>query len=191
VWECPGVRTDKAARENNGATAKPLVSPNVSVAEAIGTLLTYHGTSVLSVEEQGVLMIVLSRSYNHPHGNRLAVDMSTPEAIMDAIAALPNPTSFMARFPSTKAGVEATKLLSFVKVDSVGIRLPDHVRCGIFKTNMGAAVVIGGTLSDKERLEVFELLQRHGRILSIAVPAGVEPLPFQPEPKKKPSWKLW
>jgi hypothetical protein len=117
--------------------------------------------------------------------------MSTPEAIMDAIAALPNPTSFVARFPSTKAGLEAMKLLSFVKVDHVGIRLPDHVRCGIFKTNMGAAVVIGGTLSDEERLEVFELLQKHGRILSIAVPAGAEPLPFHPEPEKKSSWKFW
>lgn len=115
--------------------------------------------------------------------------MSTPEAITDAIAALPNPTSFMARFPSTKAAVEAMKLLSFVKVDQVGIGLPDHVRCGVFKTNMGAAVVIGGTLSSRERLEVFELLQRHGRILSIALPLGAEPLPLQPE--KKPFWKFW
>lgn len=56
---------------------------------------------------------------------------------------------------------------------------------------MGAAVVIGGTLSDEERLEVFELFQKHGRILSIAVPAGVEPLPFHPEPEKKSSWKFW
>jgi len=110
---------------------------------------------------------------------------------MDVIAALPNSTCFMARFPSTKAGVEAMKLLSFVKVDPVGIRLPDHVRCGIFKTNTGAAVVIGGTLSNEERLEVFELLQKHGRILSVAVPAGAEPLPFQPEPEKRPSWKFW
>ena len=121
----------------------------------------------------------------------MKIEVSTPEAIMDAIAALPEPTSFVARFPSTKVGMEAVKMLSFVRVDRVGIGLPDHVRCGIFKTNMGAAVVIGGTLSDKERLEIFELLQKYGRILSIAVPAGVQPLPFQPEPEKKPSWKLW
>ena len=139
-----------------------------------------------SKEEMGVD----SKFYNKAHFLE-EIGMSTPEAVMDAIAALPNPTSFVARFPSTKAGVEAVKMLSFVRVDRVGIGLPDHVRCGIFKTNMGAAVVVGGTLSDKERQEIFELLQRHGRILSIAVAAGVEPLPFQPEPEKEPSWKFW
>jgi len=100
---------------------------------------------------------------------------------MDAIAGMPGSTSFFASFSSVNAAKEAVTRLSFVKVDAGGMRLPEHVRCGIFRTTTGAVVIIGGTLSGNERLEVFELLQRHGRIRSIALPPGAEPLPFKPE----------
>ena len=120
--------------------------------------------------------------------------MGEPEVLMDRIARMPNSTCFFTSFSSVNLAKETIKRLSYAAVDSVGIRLPGHMECGVFKTTTGAVVIIGGTMSEKERVEIFELFEKFGHIKSIALPKGAEPpqqktlpaAPTKPEALKPP-----
>ncbi len=90
------------------------------------------------------------------------------------ITSLPNFVMFLARFSSIDLALEALKRVSFFEFDGVGIILPDRIRYGLFKMKDGAIVIIGGTLSGKERVEIFELFQKFGHVEGVALPREAE-----------------
>jgi len=50
VWECMSAATGNIARSDIGIMATPVVSSNVGAGEAIGTLLTYYGRNMFSID---------------------------------------------------------------------------------------------------------------------------------------------
>jgi len=96
--------------------------------------------------------------------------MDQPEVLMDRIQQMPNSTCVMASFSSTTVAVETIKKLSFVTVDSVGVKLPEDILCEVLRSTTGAVVVIGGTLSEEQRIQTIELFQRFGLVKTVALP---------------------
>jgi len=92
--------------------------------------------------------------------------------IMDQIKAMPDAIAILAKFRSFDTAVETMKRMSFVTVEQEGIVIPKNIHCAVFKTTTGAMVVIGGTLSEHEFVEIFRLCERFGSIDSIT---GREP----------------
>ena len=107
------------------------------------------------------------------------------EQITDKILAMPNPTMFIAKFSAIDKASTTLKRLSFVKVDSIGMLIPKHIQIIQWPTDEGAFVILGGSLSEDERLEVFELFNKEGWIDSIALPHGARPLPLSKPPREK------
>ena len=122
--------------------------------------------------------------------------MQTPDAIMARIQAMPNSTSILVSFTSVAEALEVLAKLSFIRVEAGAVKLPSNIHCGVFKTKTGASVVIGGTLSNSEYQEMFDIFNKYGKIRSIAFPTipqtSTPPKTIViPAEKKKPAWKFW
>jgi uncharacterized tellurite resistance protein B-like protein len=98
------------------------------------------------------------------------------EQVTNKILSMPNPTLFFARFSTMNKASKALGQLSFVEVDASGMLIPKHIICIQLPTDKGAVVLLGGSLSEDERLEVFELFNKEGWIDSITLPQGARPL---------------
>jgi len=118
--------------------------------------------------------------------------MQRADALMARIQAMPDSTSIFVSFTSTNEALDVLKKLSFIKVESGGLKLPSNILCEVFKTSTGASVIIGGTLSSSEYEEMFDIFNKHGKIRTIALPKNVQSKKIViPAEKKKPSWKFW
>lgn len=118
--------------------------------------------------------------------------MQRADALMARIQAMPDSTSIFVSFTSTNEALDVLKKLSFIKVESGGLKLPPNILCQVYKTSTGASVVIGGTLSTPEYEEMFDIFNKHGKIRSIALPKTTQSKKIViPAEKKKPSWKFW
>jgi len=100
--------------------------------------------------------------------------MGQYEDLLDRISEMPNSTCFLAKFSGTNAALEALKALSFAERDSYGLSLPQEILCSVFPMEAGGAMlVIGGSVSDFQRTEIFHALKAGGQIQSVALPPGV------------------
>jgi biopolymer transport protein ExbD len=98
--------------------------------------------------------------------------MDSPQAFYSEITKMSNAYCFNVRFRNVDDAVSALNKLPFVD----NMRLPPHIKVGVYPTDEGALAIIGGSMTPEERLATFDIMEKHGTILDVAIPAGAEPL---------------